>query len=90
MPHPREPHLDPHRDERPPSWEQAPGARRFVGPDGGQWVAAEVSAPADLRRIRSGRCLMFSTETAWRRVYEYPTAWRTLDVAALWELSWRQ
>jgi hypothetical protein len=39
---------------------------------------------------RRARCLVFMSESVFRRVWSYPAEWRTLAAAALEELSWRR
>jgi hypothetical protein len=39
---------------------------------------------------RGARCLVFMSESVFRRVWSYPADWRALAAAALEELSWRR
>jgi hypothetical protein len=39
---------------------------------------------------RGARCLVFMSESVFRRVWKYPADWRALAAAALEELSWRR
>ena len=64
---------------------QAP--RSFADHDGNRWQVYE-KAPADYDR-RSGASLIFASETAVRRVRDFPANWRTLSDEQLAELSWK-
>lgn len=65
-----------------------PVARRtFHSADRRLWVVHEVSVAASLW-VRAPRCLVFQSETAIRRVWDYPIEWPTLSDAELEALSW--
>ena len=62
---------------------------RYVDGDGDRWRVTE----RDCRGVpgaRGARCLVFMSECVFRRIWEYPAAWRTLPVAALITLSWQR
>jgi hypothetical protein len=62
--------------------------RTFIDPDGEMWTAFEVSStPAHPER---GTSLVFTSETMWRRVTQFPAEWRTLTDAQLAALSWQR
>lgn len=54
---------------------------RFRAPNGSEMQVFELVRPC-------GSSLVFSSDEGFRRVRRYPPDWRTLDAAALWELSW--
>ena len=54
-----------------------------------QWMVVEVDA-AGVPGARGPRCLVFTRADCIRRVWDYPTDWRTLDAAGLTALSWRR
>jgi hypothetical protein len=60
--------------------------RTFVDADGGRWRVYE-QAFSDYDR-RSGLSLIFSGDSAMRRVRNYPRDWMTLTDAELVKLSW--
>ncbi|MEP6732279.1 MAG: hypothetical protein ABJE10_16660 [bacterium] len=55
--------------------------------DGNRWTVHE-QAFADYDR-RSGMSLIFASESAVRRVRDYPANWRLLSDAELLMLSWK-
>lgn len=61
--------------------------RRFTDSDGMHWEVAERPF-ADYDR-RRGVSLIFSSESAVRRVRDYPQDWHQLSDNALIALSWR-
>lgn len=65
----------------------AASARIFVDADGTRWQVSERPF-ADYDR-RSGLSLIFASDSAVRRVREYPPDWSTLSDAELLALSWK-
>ena len=65
----------------------AAGPRTFVDAAFHQWSVREIAAP-DPSWARRPHCLLFSSEMAVRRVWDFPTDWRTLTDAELEALSW--
>jgi hypothetical protein len=61
----------------------------FVDADGTPWNITERDC-RDLPGARGARCLVFMSDSVFRRVWDYPVAWRALDDAGLTELSWRR
>lgn len=53
------------------------------------WRVAEVNA-RNVPGARRDRCLLFFGDGVIRRVWEYPSDWKTLDAKALARLSWKQ
>jgi hypothetical protein len=64
-------------------------AVEFMDADGESWRVTERDC-RDVPGARGARCLIFMSESVFRRVWVYPADWRTLSAAALEELSWRQ
>lgn len=60
--------------------------RSFMDADGTHWQVYE-QAFADYDR-RTGMSLIFASESAVRRVRDYPADWKELDDVALLALSW--
>jgi hypothetical protein len=63
--------------------------RTYVTSDGEEWRVFEIDA-ADLPGARGDRCLVFTSNVAFRRVWHYPDDWRRLTPRQLIELSWRK
>jgi sugar/nucleoside kinase (ribokinase family) len=61
--------------------------RRFIAADGREWRVRESPLPKFDRR--SGRCLIFETVDAARRIRDYPANWYELTEDELEELSER-
>lgn len=64
-------------------------AVEFVDADRESWCVTE----RDCRSVPGARgpgCLIFMSQTVFRRVWGYPAEWRVLSAAALEELSWRR
>ena len=70
-----------------PVGSNTPRSRSFVDADGGHWNVYE-QAFAEYDR-RSGMSLIFSSETAVRRVRDYPPDWFDLGDDQLATLSWK-
>ncbi len=64
-----------------------PPSRSFLDRDGTHWLVYE-QAFADYDR-RSGMSLIFSSDSAVRRVRDYPADWIRLSDEDLAELSWK-
>ena len=64
-----------------------PESIRFVDRHHVGWRVTERDARRD-PGSRGDRCLVFECETAIRRVWVYPPAWRTLSAPELEALSW--
>ena len=67
-----------------------PATVRFVqitGDGWHEWTVVEVDARI-VPGTRGERCLVFSRRDCIRRVWTYPSDWRTLDAPALAVLSW--
>lgn len=60
--------------------------RAFTDADGLSWVASEQPYSQYDRRL--GRSLIFASESAVRRVRNYPADWATLSDTDLARLSW--
>jgi hypothetical protein len=54
-----------------------------------RWQVDEV-ASADHPGAKQPRCLVFTSDTTMRRVYDYPADWRTLSESELFAVSWRR
>lgn len=65
----------------------APNERTYVDADGGHWRVFE-QAFGDYDR-RTGVSLIFSSDSAVRRVRDYPADWMSLSDADLAALSWK-
>ena len=63
------------------------GPGTFRAADGSTWSAHAV-ALGDVSWARAARCLVFQSELAIRRVWQYPADWRALPDAALEAPSW--
>ncbi len=67
-----------------------PGAPvEFSDGNGERWRVTE----RDCRQVpgaRGVRCLIFQSDSTFRRVWNYPADWRVLGAAALMEVSWRR
>ena len=63
------------------------GSLRFTDEDGLVWTVTERDA-GGVPGSRGPRCLVFSSQEAVRRVWEYPIGWRDLLTPALIALSW--
>ena len=59
--------------------------RRLMGPDGREWRVREIPMPSYDRR--GGRCLVFETNDAARRVRQYPARWYDCDDSELYTMS---
>jgi hypothetical protein len=64
-----------------------PPSRSFLDTEGAHWLVYE-QAFADCDR-RSGMSLIFSNESAVRRVRDYPAGWSDLSDEDLAVLSWK-
>jgi len=53
------------------------------------WTVVEVDARM-VPGSHGARCLLFTRQDCIRRVWEFPSEWRTLDAAALEKLSWHR
>jgi hypothetical protein len=80
----------------PLRWQHLVGAdgsafrRRTVADGRGTvWTVSE-QACAGVPGARRDRCLVFASEHALRRVYDYPDDWRPLPTAALVAISERR
>ena len=62
--------------------------RTFSDAAGRPWTVHEVRAESALW-ARGPRCLVFASEAAIRRVWDYPEDWRRLSDAELEAQSWR-
>ena len=97
---------DPHDDagaSAPGGSVSASAANRFAPPldpspvsfvqdiDGAwfQWTVVELDAGM-VPGSRGARCLIFARQECIRRVWDFPSDWRTLDAAGLLELSWHR
>lgn len=68
---------------------QRDAERHFVDLHGVHWTVREVDArlvPGAPRPM----CLLFESDTAARRVWDYPAYWRTVSEAELEVISWRR
>ena len=64
-------------------------ALEIVGVDSERWTVGEH----DCRNVpgaRGARCLVFMSESVFRRVWDFPADWRTLSAVVLLEISWRR
>jgi hypothetical protein len=61
----------------------------YVDGDHVYWCVTEHDGRA-VPGSRGERCLVFASETATRRVWDYPFDWRQLPPAALATVSWRR
>lgn len=61
---------------------------------GATWRVREIDCPPDfpLPDVAAGRrhCLIFESEDAVRRVWDFPPTWRVLSAAELIALSWNR
>lgn len=64
-----------------------PPSRSFVDDDGARWTVYEQAFGEYDRR--SSRSLIFNSDSAVRRVRNYPANWLELSERELMELSWR-
>ena len=71
----------------PSTDDQTPASRTFLDADGAQWRVFERPF-ADYDR-RSALSLIFSSDSAVRRVRDYPADWFDLSDADLATLSWK-
>ena len=62
--------------------------RTFSDAAGRTWTVHEVLAES-APWARGPRCLLFASEVAIRRVWDYPEDWRLLSDAELEAQSWR-
>ena len=62
-------------------------ALEYVDADGERWVVSEHDCRA-IPGATAARCLIFMSDSAFRRVYHFPADWRTLSPVALAALSW--
>ena len=73
-----------------PAVRPAEGGRRFRDPDSGIfWTVSEIDGRT-IPGARGPRCLVFQSEIAIRRVWCYPSEWRTFSDADLTALSWQR
>jgi hypothetical protein len=61
----------------------------FMDADGESWRVTERDC-RDVPGARGTRCLIFMSESVFRRVWLYPAEWRALSAIALEALSWRR
>jgi hypothetical protein len=61
-----------------------PGSRRYQDAQGVWWRVYERPGG------RGGSCLIFESDTAARRVTDYPAEWAQLPNDALEKLSWKR
>ena len=66
---------------------ERPGSVDFLDSNFVHWQVIERDASAD-PGSHSRWCLVFSCADAARRVWEYPSTWRTLSGTELTALSW--
>lgn len=66
-----------------------PLARIFVDESGVEWEVSEVDG-SDVPAARGERCLIFRSQGAVRRVWQYPKTWTTMSARELVELSWNR
>jgi hypothetical protein len=64
-----------------------PPSRTFVDDDGAHWTVYEHAFGEYDRR--SSRSLIFNSDSAVRRVRNYPANWLELSERELMELSWK-
>ena len=64
-------------------------AREFMDETGTEWEVSEVDA-STIPGARGGRCLIFSSAHAIRRVWNYPPDWYRVSPAELSAISWRR
>lgn len=63
-----------------------PDPVHFVAPDYTNWTVHEIHDP----HTASGHSLIFVSPSGFRRVRDYPAAWRELSAQELWALSWQR
>jgi len=61
--------------------------KRFTDDDGIEWTISERDARM-VPGARGPRCLIFQSDEAVRRIWEYPAGWRDLLNPSLIALSW--
>jgi hypothetical protein len=64
-------------------------ALEIVSVGGERWSVTE----RDCRGVpgaRGVRCLIFMSDSAFRRIWSFPADWRTLSAVALMEISWQR
>ena len=61
----------------------------YAGADGEIWHVTEHDC-REVPGARGVRCLVFMSESVFRRVWIYPAEWRSLSGVALTVLSWRR
>jgi hypothetical protein len=64
-------------------------AREFLDEHGIEWEVSEVDA-STVPGARGGRCLIFSSAHAIRRVWDYPSDWFRQSPAELSAISWHR
>ena len=64
-------------------------AREFMDETGTEWEVSEVDA-SEVPGARGGRCLIFASAQAIRRVWDYPSDWYRQSPAQLSAISWRR
>jgi hypothetical protein len=62
---------------------------QFVDPKGIDWRIYEVPS-AQVPAPRGPQCLIFESDTAIRRVWNYPEDWQLLSSDELTALSWNR
>ena len=59
----------------------------FYDSEGTLWIVRERDA-GRVPGAQGKRCLIFSSDTTIRRVWNYPSDWRDLPASVLRDLSW--
>jgi hypothetical protein len=68
---------------------EPPLAREFMDETGTEWEVSEVDA-SQIPGARGGKCLIFSSAHAIRRVWDYPPDWYRQSPAQLRAISWNR
>ena len=66
---------------------EVPLTRVFVDGHGVEWEVVEVDG-SQVPAARGERCLVFQSQTAVRRVWNYPKYWTAMSASELVDLSW--
>jgi hypothetical protein len=77
----------PRGDAEPPGQPGAAPPRTFHDREGCAWSVHEVAAGL-VPWAKGPRCLLFGSESAIRRVWDYPAGWQALSDTELELLSW--
>lgn len=64
-------------------------AREFMDEAGTEWEVSEVDA-SQVPGARGGKCLIFASAHAIRRVWDYPSDWYRQTPAELSLISWHR